>query len=173
MQERLDLNKSQGASTPEEVKRKQKNINILKYLRNTRDMYLVNGGNLEAELKVTCYSDAGFESDRDDIKSQDTSSKFISRLCIVPINIKPIKMYCNADNSGAIIIANKPRVHKGAKHYPRRYHYLRECIELGEINLLKVHTDDNLTGPFTKALPKGKLTQHARSIRLRPASSVM
>ncbi|GJW79868.1 hypothetical protein Tco_0143843 [Tanacetum coccineum] len=74
MQGILNLNKSQGASTPEEVKRKQKNINILKYLRNTRDMYLVNGGNLEAELKVTCYSDAGFESDRDDIKSQDTSS---------------------------------------------------------------------------------------------------
>ncbi|GKD80834.1 reverse transcriptase domain-containing protein [Tanacetum coccineum] len=45
------------------------------------------------------------------------------------------------------------------------------CIELGKINLLKVHTDDNLADPFTKALPKGKLTQHARSIGLRLASS--
>ncbi|GKF61586.1 hypothetical protein Tco_0181640, partial [Tanacetum coccineum] len=32
----------------------------------------------------------------------------------------------------------------GARHYHRRYHYVRECIELGEISLLKVHTDDNL-----------------------------
>ncbi|GJT22848.1 putative retrotransposon ty1-copia subclass protein [Tanacetum coccineum] len=56
---------------------------------------------------------------------------------------------------------------KGARHHHRRYHYVRECIELGEIKLLKVHTDDNLVDPFTKALSKGKLTQHARSMGLR------
>ncbi|GJW59501.1 retrotransposon protein, putative, ty1-copia subclass [Tanacetum coccineum] len=112
MQERLDLNKTQGASTPEEVKRMQnvpyasvmgsivyavrctrpdvafaQNIisrfqqnpgephwtavkNILKYLRNTKDMFLVYGGNPEAELRVDCYCDAGFETDRDDTKSK-------------------------------------------------------------------------------------------------------
>ncbi|GJV49986.1 retrotransposon protein, putative, ty1-copia subclass [Tanacetum coccineum] len=85
MQERLDLNKTQGASTPEEVKRMQ-NVpyasanpgephwtavkTILKYLRNTKDMFLVYGGNPEAELRVECYCDAGFETDRDDTKSQ-------------------------------------------------------------------------------------------------------
>ncbi|GJX27413.1 hypothetical protein Tco_0233709, partial [Tanacetum coccineum] len=112
MQERLDLNKTQGASTPEEVKHMQnvpyvstvgsimyavrctrpdvalaQNItsrfqqnpgephwtavkNILKYLRNTKDMFSVYDGNSEAELRVDCYCDAGFENDRDDIKSQ-------------------------------------------------------------------------------------------------------
>ncbi|GKB67015.1 hypothetical protein Tco_0928427 [Tanacetum coccineum] len=92
MQERLDLNKTQGASTPKEVKcmknvpyasavgsimyavrctrpdvafaqnitsRFQQNPselhwtiveNILKYLRNTKDMFLVYGGNPEAKL---------------------------------------------------------------------------------------------------------------------------
>ncbi|GJQ96985.1 retrovirus-related pol polyprotein from transposon TNT 1-94 [Tanacetum coccineum] len=64
MQERLDLNKTQGATTPREVKRMQ-NVpyasvvgephwtavkTILKYLRNTKDMFLVYGGNPEAEL---------------------------------------------------------------------------------------------------------------------------
>ncbi|GKD27843.1 hypothetical protein Tco_1234057, partial [Tanacetum coccineum] len=44
--------------------------NILKYLRNTKDMFLVYGGNLEAKLRVDCYCDAGFETDRDDTKSQ-------------------------------------------------------------------------------------------------------
>ncbi|GJY36806.1 putative retrotransposon protein [Tanacetum coccineum] len=97
--------------------------------------------------------------------------KFISGLGIVPTINEPIKMFC--DNSAALLIANEPGVQKGARHYHRRYHYVRECIELGEINLLKVHTDDNLADPFTKALPKGKLTQHARSIGLRLASSFM
>ncbi|GJW26070.1 hypothetical protein Tco_0039881 [Tanacetum coccineum] len=78
MQERLDLNKSLGASTPEELRHMQKNPgekhwtavkNILKYSRNTKDVFLVYGGNLEAELRVTCYYDAGFETNKDDIKS--------------------------------------------------------------------------------------------------------
>nr|GEY72624.1 hypothetical protein [Tanacetum cinerariifolium] len=43
---------------------------ILKYLRNTKDMFLVYGGNPKAELRVDCYCDVGLEIDRDDIKSQ-------------------------------------------------------------------------------------------------------
>ncbi|GJR53603.1 retrotransposon protein, putative, ty1-copia subclass [Tanacetum coccineum] len=227
MQERLDLNKTQGASTPKEVKRMQ-NVpyasavgsimyvtavkNILKYLRNTKDMFLVYGGNPEAELRVDCYCDAGFETDRDDTKSQtgyvfilnggavDWKSskqsttamsateaeyiaaseaameavwirKFISGLGIVPTINEPIRMFC--DNSAALHFANEPGVQRGARHYHRRYHYVRECIALGEIRFLKVHTDDNLADPFTKALSKGKLTQHARSMGLRLASSFM
>ncbi|GJR17799.1 hypothetical protein Tco_0966326 [Tanacetum coccineum] len=254
MQERLDLNKTQGASTPEEVKR-MKNVpyalavrsimyavrctrpdvafaqnitswfqqnpgeshwtamkNILKYLRNNKDMFLVYGGNPEAELRVDCYCDAVFESDRDDTKSQtgyvfilnggvvDWKSskqsitamsateaeyiaasevameavwirKFISGLGIVPTINEPIRMFC--DNSAALHFANEPGVQKGARHYHRRYHYVRESIALGEIRFLKVHTDDNLADLFTKALSKGKLTQHARSMRLRLASSFM
>ncbi|GJQ93236.1 retrotransposon protein, putative, ty1-copia subclass [Tanacetum coccineum] len=227
MQERLDLNKTQGASTPEEVKRMQ-NVpyasavgsimyatavkTLLKYLRNTKDMLLVYGGNPESELRVKCYCDAGFEIDRDDTKSQtgyvfifnggavDKKSskqsttamsatkveyiaaseasmeavwirKFISGLGIVPTINEPIKMFC--DNSAALHFANEPGVQRGARHYHRRYHYVRESIALGEIKLLKVHTDDNLADPFTKALPNGKLTQHARSMGLRLASSFM
>ncbi|GJV53750.1 retrotransposon protein, putative, ty1-copia subclass [Tanacetum coccineum] len=150
MQERIDLNKTQGASTPKEVKRMQNVLyasanpgechwttvkNILKYLRNTKDMFLVYGGNLEAELRVDCYCNAGFETDIDDMKSLTG--------------------------------------YKGTRHYHRRYHYVRESIALGEIRFLKVYTDDNLADPFTKALPKGKLTQHARSMGLRLASSFM
>ncbi|GJS58771.1 hypothetical protein Tco_0653555 [Tanacetum coccineum] len=54
-----------------------------------------------------------------------------------------------------------------------RYHYVRESIELGEIKFFNVYTDDNLADPFMKALSKEKLTQHARSIGLRLASSFM
>ncbi|GJR18250.1 hypothetical protein Tco_0966777 [Tanacetum coccineum] len=49
--------------------------------------------------------------------------------------------------------------------------WIKYCT--GEIKFLKVYTDDNLANPFTKALPKGKLTQHARSMGLRLASSFM
>ncbi|GJR31069.1 retrotransposon protein, putative, ty1-copia subclass [Tanacetum coccineum] len=254
MQERLDLNKSQGAQTPKEVNR-MKNVpyasavgsimyavrctrpdvafaqnmtsrfqqnpgephwtavkNILKYLRNTKDMFLVYGGNPSTELRVECYCDAGFETDRDDTKSQTryifvlnggaldwksskqsttamsaTESeyiaaseaamkgvwirKFISGIGIVPTINEPLNMYC--DNSAAVHYANELGVQKGARHYQRRYHYVRECVELGEIRILKVHTDNNLADPFTKALSNRKLTQHAKGIGLRLASSFM
>ncbi|GJT47433.1 putative reverse transcriptase domain-containing protein [Tanacetum coccineum] len=42
---------------------------------------------------------------------------------------------------------------------PHHKHYHRS-------NLLKVHTDNNIAYPLMKALPKGKLTQHARSMGL-------
>ncbi|GKB03647.1 retrotransposon protein, putative, ty1-copia subclass [Tanacetum coccineum] len=76
MQERLELNKTQGASTPKEFQQYPAELhwtamkNILKYLRNTKDMFLVYGGNPEAKLRVDCYCDTGFETDKDDTKSQ-------------------------------------------------------------------------------------------------------
>nr|GFA08357.1 retrotransposon protein, putative, Ty1-copia subclass [Tanacetum cinerariifolium] len=81
---RFDLNNTQGASTPGKVKRMQ-NVpyasavgephwtavkTILMYLKNTKDMFLVYGGNPKAELRVDCYCDVGFETNRDDTKSQ-------------------------------------------------------------------------------------------------------
>ncbi|GKE91547.1 hypothetical protein Tco_1572642, partial [Tanacetum coccineum] len=44
--------------------------NILKYLRNTKDMFLVYGGDTKRELRVSCYTDAGYLTDADDLKSQ-------------------------------------------------------------------------------------------------------
>ncbi|KAJ9552609.1 hypothetical protein OSB04_016654 [Centaurea solstitialis] len=43
--------------------------NILKYLRRTKDMFLVFGGS-EDEISVKGYSDASFQTDRDDFRSQ-------------------------------------------------------------------------------------------------------
>ncbi|GKF87923.1 hypothetical protein Tco_0258800, partial [Tanacetum coccineum] len=43
---------------------------ILKYLRNTKDMVLVYGAKTKDELKVSCYADASFQTDKDDTKSQ-------------------------------------------------------------------------------------------------------
>ncbi|GJZ96194.1 retrotransposon protein, putative, ty1-copia subclass [Tanacetum coccineum] len=92
MQEKLKLSKSQGASTPAEKQRMQ-NVpyasavgsimyalrcelhwatvkSILKYLRNTKDMFLFYEGDIKRELRVSCYTDAGYLTDADDLKSQ-------------------------------------------------------------------------------------------------------
>ena len=43
--------------------------NILKYLRRTKDLFLVFGGSVD-EISVTGYTDASFQTDRDDFRSQ-------------------------------------------------------------------------------------------------------
>ncbi|GJT68410.1 retrotransposon protein, putative, ty1-copia subclass [Tanacetum coccineum] len=57
--------------------------NILKYLYNTKDMFLVYGGDTKRELRVSCYTDAGYLTDADDMKSQ-TGYVFVSH----PQNIR-------------------------------------------------------------------------------------
>ncbi|GKB07086.1 hypothetical protein Tco_0835319 [Tanacetum coccineum] len=44
--------------------------NILKYLRNTKDMFRVYEGDIKRELRISCYTDAGYMTDADDLKSQ-------------------------------------------------------------------------------------------------------
>ncbi|GJT29985.1 zinc finger, CCHC-type containing protein [Tanacetum coccineum] len=75
--------------------------------------------------------------------------------------------------SGAITIADEPGVQKGAKHFRRKYHFICEVIQEGDIRILKVHTDNNLADPLTKPMPCTKHVEHARSIRLKPAGSFM
>nr|GFC11241.1 hypothetical protein [Tanacetum cinerariifolium] len=66
MMEKPDYRKSQGDKTPTETTVKT----TFKYLRNTKDMVLVYGAKLKDELKVSCYADARFQTDKDDTKSQ-------------------------------------------------------------------------------------------------------
>ncbi|GJT10457.1 retrotransposon protein, putative, ty1-copia subclass [Tanacetum coccineum] len=148
MQERLDLNKIQGASTPEEVKHMQNEPYAL--AKCTLNFELIATAMLDLRLKETI-SKVEYIAASEAAMEVVWIRKFISGLGIVPTINEPIKMFC--DNHAALLIANEPGVQRGARHYHRRYHYVCECIELGEINLLKVHTDDNLDDPFTKALP--------------------
>ncbi|GKA57650.1 retrotransposon protein, putative, ty1-copia subclass [Tanacetum coccineum] len=188
MQEKLKLSKSQGALTPAEKQRMQ-NVpyasavgsimyvvrcelhwttvkkNILKYLRNTKDMFLVYGGNTKQDLRVSCYTDAGYLTDADDLKSQ-TGYVFVLNRGVVDwksIKKKPIKMYC--DNTGAIAIAKESGITKGARHYRAKVHYFREVIKFGDVKIEKVHTDDNLADPFTKALPYPKHSELTKKYR--------
>ncbi|GKA03829.1 hypothetical protein Tco_0676610 [Tanacetum coccineum] len=73
-------------------------------------------------------------------------------------------MYC--DNTRAIAIANESGITKGAKKFHAKVHYLHEVIEFGDIKLEKLHTNDNLADPFTKALAFPKHSEHTINIGL-------
>nr|GEY13606.1 hypothetical protein [Tanacetum cinerariifolium] len=155
---------------------------ILKYLRNTKDMILVhvfvlNGRVVDwksAKQSTTIMSSTEAEY----IVATEASMeavwmrKFIDALGdVLPSNKRPMEMRC--DNEPEIAIAADPSILKRARHFQRKYHYIREVIQEREIVLKKVHTDDNVADPFTKPMSFNKHFEHAIVIRIVLASSLM
>ncbi|GKE77874.1 hypothetical protein Tco_1543994, partial [Tanacetum coccineum] len=97
--------------------------------------------------------------------------KFIDGLRgVVPSNKRPMEILC--DSEPATAIANDPGILKGARHFQRKYHYIRELIQEREIVLKKVHTNDNIADPFTKPMSYDKHYEHAMKIGINPARSL-
>ncbi|GKE11801.1 hypothetical protein Tco_1415352, partial [Tanacetum coccineum] len=204
----MNMEISQGASIPNEVKRMQRvpyasavgsimYAKIPKYLKNTKDIFIVYGGYMmdvddsksqtgyvfilnggAVDWKSTKQSITATSSTKVEYMAASEASKeavwirkFISELGVVSTNEEPMKIYC--DNTRAISIANESGITKGAKHYHTKVDYLREVIKLDDIKLDKAHTYDNVADPFTKASPFNKHSEHTMSIGLLPASSLM
>ncbi|KAL4340047.1 hypothetical protein GQ457_08G024350 [Hibiscus cannabinus] len=179
-------------------------INILKYLRRTKNTFLVYGG--EEKLSIKGYTDASFQTDKDDSRSQygfvfclnggavswkgskqDTVAdstteaeyivaseaakevfwikKFISELGVVPSMSNAIELCCG--NNRAIAQAKEPRYHQLSKHILRHFHLIREIIDRGDVEICKVHTNDNIVDPLTKPLEQQKHDRHTKSLGIR------
>ncbi|GJX05479.1 hypothetical protein Tco_0191395 [Tanacetum coccineum] len=109
--------------------------NILRYLRNTKDMLLVYGR--EKELRVTGYYDVGWQTNKDDSRSQ------------------------------SVALTKEPKDHGKSKHIERKYHFVRSKVEEGHVIVKDIRSEDNLADLFTKALAKSKYGVHAKSIGLK------
>ena len=63
------------------------------------------------------------------------------------------------DNQGSIFLASNPIQERRTKHIDRRFHYIRERVELNEVELFYVHTEDNIADILTKNLALVKFTK--------------
>ncbi|KAL0404233.1 UNVERIFIED_CONTAM: Retrovirus-related Pol polyprotein from transposon TNT 1-94 [Sesamum radiatum] len=154
---------------------------ILKYLKKTKDMFLIYGG---GELILEGYSDASFQSDDDDAKSQSDSTteaeyiaaseaakeavwmkNYIQELGVIPSIAVPVVIFC--DNNGAIAQAKEPRSHHRSKHILRCYHLLRQTVSSGDCRMDRVSSAENTTDPLTKPMSQIAHTQHLDKMGLR------
>ncbi|KAK9043585.1 hypothetical protein V6N11_071921 [Hibiscus sabdariffa] len=181
----------------------------LSYALSMTSRYQANPGEGEEELGIKGYTDASFQTDKDDSRlqsgfvfclnggavswkssKQDTVAdstteaeyivaseaakeavwikKFISELGVVPSISDVVGLYC--DNNGAIAQAKEPRSHQKPKHILRRFHLIREIIDRGDMEIYKVHTDDNIADPLTKPLAQQKHDRHTESLGIRYVS---
>nr|GEZ46091.1 hypothetical protein [Tanacetum cinerariifolium] len=169
MQDKLRLSKSQCASTPAELKRMQ-NVSyasvvgsIMYAMRFTRPDVAFTQNTTKRfqqnpEVRVSCYTDAGYLTDVDDLKSQ-TGYVFVLNGYVVDWNSAKQSIFATSsaaaesrlglkfisglgvvltieepismycDNTRAITIANESGITKGVRHFRAKVHYLREVIE--------------------------------------------
>ncbi|KAK8596977.1 hypothetical protein V6N12_065454 [Hibiscus sabdariffa] len=152
--------------------------NILKYLRRTKDVFLVYGG--EEELGAVSWkcskqdtladstTEAEYIAASEAAKEAVWIKKFITELGVVPSISDAIELYC--DNNGAIAQAKEPRSHQRSKHILRRFHLIREILDRGDVEICKVHPNDNIVDSLTKPLAQQKHDRHTESLGIRYVS---
>ncbi|GJS65476.1 retrovirus-related pol polyprotein from transposon TNT 1-94 [Tanacetum coccineum] len=81
-------------------------------------------------------------------------------------NYNKIPLYC--DSQSAIAISCNPVQHSRTKHIHTRYHFIKEQVENGIIELYFVRTEYQLADMFTKALPEERFQYLVRDIGRLP-----
>ncbi|GJW56927.1 hypothetical protein Tco_0493964 [Tanacetum coccineum] len=80
-------------------------------------------------------------------------------------NYNKIPLYC--DSQSAIAISCNPVQHSRTKHIHTRYHFIKEQVKNGIIELYFVRTEYQLADMFTKALPEDRFKYLVRRIGMR------
>ena len=80
------------------------------------------------------------------------------------IQLAPIPLY--GDNQGSIFIASNPVQEKRSKHIDLHYHYIRDVVQSGKIELFFVEGTQNPADMFTKNLGRVKFLKFREQLGL-------
>ncbi|KAJ9552589.1 hypothetical protein OSB04_016634 [Centaurea solstitialis] len=73
--------------------------------------------------------------------------------------LSKIPIYCNNTSAIAIAIANNPVLHSKTKHINIRYHFIRDHVMNGDVELHFIPTEYQLADLFTKPLDEKRFNQ--------------
>ena len=77
------------------------------------------------------------------------------------ISQRSVTIHC--DSMSAIYLAKNQVFHARTKHIDVRYHFVRDVLEDGDVEIVKVHTKDNPVDMLTKVVPSNKF-DHCRNL---------
>jgi len=70
------------------------------------------------------------------------------------------------DNNGSIAMAKNPKFHKRSKHVDIRWHWVRDLVNDGYVNIVDCRDPEQTADVLTKALTKPKFTRHVNELSL-------
>jgi hypothetical protein len=79
-------------------------------------------------------------------------------------------LFC--DNMSAISMARNPIFHQRTRHINRKYHFIREALQEGVINIQFCRSEEQLVDIFTKALPKDRFKHQKLKLGVKPVNSL-
>nr|GEX34222.1 retrovirus-related Pol polyprotein from transposon TNT 1-94 [Tanacetum cinerariifolium] len=116
--------------------------------------------------------DADYAGCKDTFKSTSGGAQFLgeklTQLTDYGFLFNKIPIYC--DFKSAIAISCNPVQHSRTKHIASRYHFIKEHVEKGTIELYFVKRDYQLADLFTKALPVDRFNYLVRHLGMRSLS---
>jgi len=84
---------------------------------------------------------------------------WLSRLLGELLGISTPKVKLLVDNKSAIALSKNPVHHERSKHIDTRYHFIRDCVDKGEVDIGHVSTADQLADILTKALGRVRFVE--------------
>ncbi|GJW79824.1 retrotransposon protein, putative, ty1-copia subclass, partial [Tanacetum coccineum] len=146
-----------------QAKSTEKNLQAMKrifrYLKGTINMGLWYSK--DTSMSLTSYADADHAGCQDTRRStSDYGSQF-----------NKIPLYC--DNKSAISLCCNNVQHLRAKHIDVHYHFIKEQVENGIMELYFVRTEYQLADIFTKPLPKERFNFLIEKLGMRSMSLEM
>ncbi|GJV56591.1 retrovirus-related pol polyprotein from transposon TNT 1-94 [Tanacetum coccineum] len=119
---------------------------IFRYLNETINMGLWYSK--DTDMSLTAYADADHARCQDTRHSTSGSAQFLD----YGFKFNKIPLYC--DNKSAIALCCNNVQHSRAKHIDIHYHFIKEQVENGIVELYFIQTEYQLADIFTKPLPR-------------------
>ncbi|GKF83677.1 hypothetical protein Tco_0248575 [Tanacetum coccineum] len=123
----------------------------------------------DTSFELTAFSDSDHVGCLDSRKSTSGGIQFLgvlwlrTQLTDYGFHFDKIHMYC--DSKAAIAILCNPVQHSRTKNIDVRYHFIKEQIEKGIVELFFVQTEYQLADLFTKALSQDRFKYLIRRLR--------
>ncbi|CAL3972652.1 unnamed protein product [Diplocarpon coronariae] len=76
------------------------------------------------------------------------------------------KLPLYTDNNRALLLAKNPQFHERTKHIAVKYHYIRDLISKGEIDLIYINTLSQKADGFTKPLAKPQFVEFLKQLAI-------
>jgi hypothetical protein len=84
---------------------------------------------------------------------------WLSRLLGELLGVKTPKVRLLVDNKSAIALSKNPVHHDRSKHIDTKYHFIRDCVDRGEIDIDHVSTGEQLADILTKPLGRVRFVE--------------
>jgi hypothetical protein len=96
---------------------------------------------------------------------------WLARLIGELIGEDDVKHTIRIDNQSAISLSKNPVFHERSKHIDVRYHFIRNCVETGQVEVEHVRTENQHADILTKPLSRFRFEELKEKISMHLVSS--